>query len=62
MAEVDEETDGWVENISVAYCNSCFLGYNKLMPLDRLEGDHEEEDDKVAVRQLNPTTLIRRIN
>ena len=45
VAEVDEETDGWVENISVAYYNSCFLGYNKLMPL---EGDHEEEDDEVA--------------
>ena len=48
VAEVDEETDGWVENINVANCNSCFLGYNKLMPLDRLEGDHEEEDEEVA--------------
>ena len=48
VAEVDEETVGWLENISVAYCNSCFLGYNKLMPLDRLEGGNEEEDDEVA--------------
>ena len=48
VARVDKETNGWVENISVAYCNSCFLGYNKLMPLDRLEGSHEEEDDEVA--------------
>ena len=41
VAEVDEKTNGRVEYISV-------WGYNRLMPLDRLEGDHEEEDDEVA--------------
>lgn len=53
VAEVDEETVGWVENVSVAYCNSCFLGLstpaNCSTQISQTQrSDVDEDDDEIT--------------
>ena len=96
VAEVDEETDGWVEYLyKCCILQQLILGYNRLMPLCRIKlllpspslsshfqnlsqydgfryGRHflicclltrlSSSNLGCHSRQLNPTTLIRRIN
>ena len=53
VAKVDEDTDGWVENVSVAYCSSCFLALPSLAlnshdTVKSINNDLDEDDDEVT--------------
>ena len=56
VPELDEETDGWIEQARVSYCNDCFLTQKqppiKLIDDDEDEDEVENEDD---VLQHQPT-------